>query len=145
MVANYNERITVQYVSSLVDVQDKIRVWVNRATHNGFKETSTENQTVLKRRSKQYYLSIIISIIVGFFYGTIMYGAFAGIIHALFFGVFTLCCNIPFAKPTVITTTWNNEPPFVVDVDAAGTQGDFKNVIEDLRYVLSTDPGTSIQ
>ena len=144
-MANHNERITVQYVSSLVDVQEKIRVWVNRATHNGFKETSTENQAVLKRRSKQVYVAVILGPIIGFFYGTIMYGAFAGIIHALVFGVLGLC-GIPLAKSTVVKTSWNNELPFHVDVDASGNnKSDYENVIDDLRYVLSTDPGTSIQ
>ncbi len=143
MLAGYNERIEVQHVSNLFEVQEKMRVWMSRSIWNGFKEeASSENQAMLKRRSMQGYYAAAITPIFGFFYGTIMYGAFAGLIHAAFFGVCGLC-SIPLAKPTIITTTWNNESPYQVYIDATGEKRDYKKAIEDLKYILSTDPGTT--
>ena len=145
MLADHNERITVQHVSSLLEVQEKMRVWMSRSTWNGFKEdTSSENHAVLKRRSMQGYQAAALGPIIGFVYGSIMYGSFAGILYAAAFGVCGLC-SIPLAKPTVITTTWNIEPPYYINVDASGNKGDFKKAIEDLKYILTTDPGTSLQ
>jgi len=150
MLADLNERIAVQHVTSLLDVQEKIRVWIKRSMWNDFKEeASSENRVVLKRRSMQGYQAAILGPIIGFVYGTIMYGSFAGLIYGAVFGVCGLC-GIPLAKPTLISATWNNEPPYYVSVDASGNKGDFKKAIEDLKYILSSDsvttePGTEIR
>jgi hypothetical protein len=144
MLANHNERITPQFVSSALDMQEKIRVWVSRSNYNGFKEEENAgNRVVLKRRAKQIYQAAVVAPIIGFFYGMFMYGTFAGIIIAAIFGVCYLCYLL-FSKPTIISIQWGNESPFFVTVDATGDKNDFKNVIEDLKYVLSTDPGTSL-
>ena len=146
MLAHYNERIPVQYVSSFFDLQEKMKVWMNRAVYNGFNVDSfTGNYAVVKRESNQKYLGLVVGPIMGFFYGLFMYGSFGAIIWAITCGICGLC-GIPFVKPTIVSTSWNNEPPFHVNVDASSNnKGDFKNVIQDLRYILSTDPGTSIQ
>lgn len=73
-----------------------------------------------------------------------MYGAFAGIIIAAIFGC-CYACYIPFVKPTIVSITVNENTPFFVDLDASGDKKDFKLVVEDLKYILTTDPGTSLQ
>jgi hypothetical protein len=91
-MAKHSERITPQFVSSAVDVQEKMRAWAGRAVQSGFSEDAgSGNRIVLRRRPKQGYIVIIVAPIIGFFYGGFMYGDQAAIIYALIFAVLGLC------------------------------------------------------
>ncbi|MFW9787802.1 MAG: hypothetical protein ACFFE1_09000, partial [Candidatus Thorarchaeota archaeon] len=118
MMVDHNERITVQHVSDRADVQEKMKVWLSRAAYNGYKvESNKENYAVVKRQSNQKFLGVIVAPIMGFFYGLFMYGSFGAIIWALT-GLICGFCGVPLVKPTTISTSWNNESPFYVNVEA---------------------------
>ena len=141
----HSERITPQFVSSALDVQEKMRVWANRAIQDGFSEDeSTGNRITLRRRPRQAYLAIIFGPIIGFLYGSFMYGSYAGLIYGAIFGLLGIC-GFAVTKPTVVTAYWLDRAPFEVTMEASASGGDFKNVVNDLKYVLSTDPGTALQ
>jgi hypothetical protein len=145
MMATHSEHITPQFVSSALDLQEKVRVWAGRAVQNGFSEDAgAGNRIVLRRRPKQGYIVVVVAPIIGYFYGGFMYGGQAAIIYAMIFAVLGLC-GIPLMKPTVIETYWSTDAPFTVTVEASGDRRDFKNAVNDLKYILSTNPGTSIQ
>ncbi len=144
-MADHSERITPQFVSSALDVQEKMRVWANRAIRDGFSEDErTENRITLRRRPRVASLAVIFGPIFGFLYGTFMYGSFAGLIHAAIFG-FLGICGFAITKPTVITAYWLDRVPFEVHVEVTAAGYDYMNAIKDLKYVLYTDPGTAIQ
>jgi len=145
MLVNHNETITPQNVTSLLDVQGKIRTWVDRAQEfYEYKEASnSESQIVLTRKSKAYYEQVIIGLIITFLYGFFMYGV-GGIILVLIFGI-CYACYIPFLKDTAITVNIQGDSPFAISVHAKGNKKDFQKVVEDLKYIMSTQPDSVLE
>lgn len=145
MMVDHKEKFRPQNVTNLLDVQGKMRTWVERAQqHYEYKEASnSESQIVLTRKSKAYYEQAIIGLFIVFIFG-LLYGIINAIGMAVICGI-GYACYIPFLKDTAITVNIQGDSPFVISVHAKGNKKDFQKVVEDLRYIMSTQPDSVLE